>query len=118
MFRKYDSDGGLLFERHVEGAELDAYLGSLPNSWPTRRIVDRQLPLVPPAVRAAAVDPAGHLWVSLSQGYTYVYDAQGDKIRTVRFNAAGGISPTSLFFTNDGRLLVTPGCYEFDPAMG
>jgi hypothetical protein len=25
------------------------------------------------------------------------------------------ISPTSLFFTTDGRLLVTPGCYEFRP---
>jgi hypothetical protein len=29
--------------------------------------------------------------------------------------AAGTIRPTSLFFTPDGRLLVTPGCYEFRP---
>ncbi len=68
-----------------------------------------------PTVRAAAVDGAGRLWISLAVPYTYVYDAQGDKVRTVQFSAAGVISPTSLFFTRDGRLLVTPGCYEFDP---
>lgn len=115
MFRKYDSNGRLLFERHVEGIELDDYLASLPTHWPTRRIEDREIPLVLPAIRAAAVDPQGQLWISLSQPYTYVYDAQGDKVRTVQFSAAGTISPTSLFFTRDGRLLVTPGCYEFDP---
>ena len=115
MFRKYDRDGGLVFERHVEGIELDGYLASLPTSWPTRSIADREIPLVRPAVRAAAVDPTGHLWISLSQEHTYVYDANGDKVRTVRFDAAGTISPTSLFFTQDSRLLVTPGCYEFDP---
>ena len=115
MFRKYTRDGRLLFERHVEGIELDGYVASLPTTWPTRSIADREIPLVPPAVHAAAVDPAGNLWISLSQGYTYVYDANGDKVRTVRFDAAGTVNPTSLFFTSDGRLLVTPGCYEFDP---
>lgn len=115
MFRKYDGNGTLLFERHVEGIELDDYLASLPTRWPTRHVADREIPLVPPAIRAAAVDPRGQLWISLSQPYTYVYDASGDKVRTVQFSAAGTINPTSLFFTRDGRLLVTPGCYEFDP---
>ena len=115
MFRKYDGNGTLLFERHVEGIELDGYLASLPTSWPTRKVADRELPLVPPAVRAAAVDQTGQLWISLSQPYTYVYDAQGDKVRTVQFRAAGTVNPTSLFFAPNGRLLVTPGCYEFDP---
>jgi hypothetical protein len=116
MFRRYASDGGLLFERHVEGIELDDYLASLPTTWPTRSVADRELPLVLPTVSAAAVDPMGRLWISLSQGYTYVYDANGDKVRTVRFSAGGPVTPTSLFFTPSGRLLVTPGCYEFDPA--
>ena len=116
VFHKYDSTGRLLFERHVEGIELDDYLASLPTRWPVRRIEDREIPLVPPAIRAAAVDARGQLWISLSQPYTYVYDARGDKVRTVQFSAAGTISPTSLFFTRDGRLLVTPGCYEFNPA--
>lgn len=115
VFHKYDSNGRLLFERHVEGPELDDYLASLPTRWPTRRVEDRELPLVTPAVRTAAVDGRGQLWISLSQPYTYVYDAHGDKVRTVQFSAAGTVSPTSLFFTRDGRLLVTPGCYEFDP---
>jgi hypothetical protein len=42
-----------------------------------------------------------------------VYDASGDKIRTVQFKGADVIAPNSLFFTKDGRILVTPGCYEF-----
>ena len=115
MCRTYDSEGDLLFERHIEGAELDDLLAALPTRWPTRRVEDRELPLVPPTVRAAAVDPAGRLWVSLSLPYTYVYEPHGDKIRTLQLRGAGTISPTSLFFTRDGRLLVTPGCYEFDP---
>lgn len=115
LLRKYDSDGRLLFERHVEGTELDDYLGSLPTHWPTRHTADGEVPLVPPAIRAAAVDPTGQLWISLTQPYTYVYDTHGDKVRTVQFSAAGIISPTNLFFTGSGRLLVTPGCYEFDP---
>ncbi len=115
MFRKYDSNGTFLFERHVEGTELDDYLGSLPTRWATRQVADGELPLVLPAIRAAAVDHMGQLWISLSQPYTYVYDAHGDKVRTVQFSAAGLVSPTNLFFTRNGRLLVTPGCYEFDP---
>ncbi len=115
MFHKYDASGRLLYERHIEGAEVDPYLAVLPTRWPTRRVEDREMPLVHPAVRAAGVDPRGQLWVSLVEPYTYVYDPQGDKIRTIQFRAAGIISPTSLFFTTDGRLLVTPGCYEFRP---
>jgi len=40
-------------------------------------------------VRTAAVDPSGRLWVSLVEPYTYVYDREGHKIRTVQFKAAG-----------------------------
>lgn len=115
MFRKYDSKGVLSFERHIEGRELDDYLRALPTKWPTRRVEDREVPYVMPTVRTAAVDSNGELWVSLIVPYTYVYDAHGDKARTVQFHAAGTIAPTSLFFTGAGRLLVTPGCYEFDP---
>ena len=115
MFRKYSADGRLLFERHIEGPELDGLINSLPTEWPRRRIEDRELPFVPPTVRTAAVDARGQLWVSLSLPYTYVYDADGEKVRTVQFRAAGLVSPSSLSFTADGRLLVTPGCYEFDP---
>ena len=115
MFRKYDEKGTMLFERHIEGTELDQFIASLPTRWPTRKIEDREVPFVAPSIRTAAVDPGGHLWVSLSVPYTYVYDAHGDKVRTVQFRSAGILSPTSLFFTRDKRLLVTPGCYEFDP---
>jgi hypothetical protein len=115
MFRKYDAAGMLVFERHVEGRELDDLLAVQPTTWPTRRVEDREVPFVRPLIRAAAVSPQGELWISTALPYTYVYDANGDKVRTVQFSAAGIISPTSLFFTRTGRILVTPGCYEFDP---
>ena len=115
LFRKYDAKGRLVFERYIQGREIDDYLAAQPNQWPRRRVQDREVPFVTPVIRAAAVDAAGQLWVSLGVPYTYVYDAQGDKTRTVQFEAAGIISPTSLFFNRRGRLLVTPGCYEFDP---
>jgi hypothetical protein len=114
VFRKYDAQGKLLFERHVEGPELDDYLQNMPTRWPSRRNDDGDvLPLVPPAIRTAAVDRQGRLWVSLMQPFTYVYDPSGDKIRTVQFRGADILAPGSLFFTRDGRILVTPGCYEF-----
>jgi len=59
--------------------------------------------------------PRGELWISMAVPYAYMYDQQGDKIRTVQFTGAGLITPTSLFFSRSGKLLVTPGCYEFDP---
>jgi hypothetical protein len=37
-------------------------------------------------------------------------------MRVVQFKGAGLIAPSSLFFTASGRLLVTPGCYEFAAA--
>lgn len=117
VFRKYDDRGALVFERFIQGRELDDYLAQQPNRWPRRRVQDREVPFVTPVIRAAAVGPQGELWISLGVPYTYVYDAQGDKMRTVQFEAAGTLSPTSLFFTRRGRLLVTPGCYEFDPLV-
>jgi hypothetical protein len=116
VFRKYDAAGTLLFERHLEGPELDDYIRTLPNSWPKRRTDEGELPIVRPAVRAAAADADGNLWVSLTTPYTYVYDATGDKRRTIQFRSAGIVSPRSLFFTQDRRLLITPGCYAFELA--
>jgi hypothetical protein len=47
--------------------------------------------------------------------FSYVYAADGEKIRTVQFRGAGILSPASLWFSENGRILVTPGCYEFRP---
>jgi hypothetical protein len=114
MFRKYRADGGLAFERLIQGQELDALLDAQPTRWPRRQVLDREVPFVTPVIRAAAVSPSGELWLSLAVPYTYVFDAQGDKARVVQFRSAGVVSPTSLAFARNGRLLVTPGCYEFD----
>lgn len=113
QFRKYDDAGSLVFERHVEGVELDGFIQALPTSWKRRQTEDGELPLVLPSVYAAAADHDGNLWISLAPGVTYVYDADGEKRRTVQFRSAGVITPTGLSFTARNRVLVTPGCYTF-----
>jgi hypothetical protein len=115
-FRKYDARGTLVFERVIQGAELDPWLASQPTTWPTRGEA-REMPMVPPLVRTAAVDRTGALWISFTVPFTYVYDADGEKTRVVQFYGAGIIAPTSLSFARDGQLLATPGCYVFDPGV-
>ncbi len=113
-FQKYDRDGKLVFERRLAGLEIDPLIAGLPTTWPKRKTSDGEMPLVTPTVRTAAVDGAGRLWISFVVPYTYVYDAEGDKIRVVQFRGAGIIAPNSLFFAKHGRLLLTPGLYEFE----
>jgi len=113
MFRKYSADGALVFERHIEGVELDADIQALATEWSARDPDAGTQPLVPPLINAAAVDASGRLWVSLHTPYTYVYDTHGDKIRTLQFQAAGALTPVSLSFSPDGTVIVTPGCYAF-----
>jgi hypothetical protein len=118
MFRKLDGAGKLLFERHIEGPELDATIQGLPTVWPRRKAAGDEalLPVVRPLIRTAAVDGAGNLWVSFaSVPYTYVYDLQGERTRVVQFRGAGVIQPSGLFFAPDGHLLIAPGCYVFEP---
>jgi hypothetical protein len=110
-FRKYDATGKLVFERSIQGVEMDPYVGKLPTSWPRTR---GNIPLVPAIVRTAAVDPDGNLWIALVTPYTYVYDDKGDKARIVQFRSTGIVSPTHLFFTKDRKVVVTPGCYTFN----
>ncbi len=113
LLRKYDRDGTLLFERHIEGREIDEAVSKLPTTWPVRRDADGEYPIVTPTIRTAAADRDGSLWVSLLVPYTYVFDRDGDKVRVVQFRAAGIVSPNSLFFSPRGRALVTPGLFEF-----
>jgi hypothetical protein len=54
------------------------------------------------------------LWIALYVPYTYVYDRRGEKVRTVQFRGASLLSPSSLFFTADGRLIAGPRGYAFD----
>lgn len=112
-FRKYDARGVFVYERTIQGREIDPVVAAIPTRWPRRAAGDNEAPLVNPTVRTAAVDPAGRLWVSFVVPYTYVYDGQGEKSRTVQFRGAGIVSPSSLSFTPGGRVLITPGCYEF-----
>jgi hypothetical protein len=114
VFQKYDRDGKLLFERRMQGREVDEVVARMPSSWPKRKSDEGELPLVTPTIRTAAVDRYGHLWISFLSPFSYVYDGDGDKIRVVQFRAAGLTTPNSLFFGKDDRLLVTPGLVEFD----
>jgi hypothetical protein len=114
-FRKYDAHGVMVYERAIQGREIDPVIAAIPTRWPRRASGGGEMPMVTPTIRTAAVDPAGRLWVSFVLPFTYVYDADGEKIRTVQFRGAGVIAPSSLSFSHRGRLLVTPGCYEFTP---
>jgi hypothetical protein len=114
VFQKYDAAGRLVFERRVHGREIDQFVADLPTRWPKRQTSEGELPLVTPTIRTAAVDRAGNLWIAFVLPYTYVYDRDGDKARTVQFRAAGIMAPNSLFFGSNGRVLVTPGLYEFE----
>ena len=119
LFRKYDARGQLLFERHVEGPESTITFSRLPTTWPERRTPTGDLvPLVPPAVRTAGVDYQGNLWISLSVPFTYVYDASATRSARCSSRARTSLTPNSLFFTKDGRVLVTPGCYAFKTVPG
>lgn len=113
MFRKYDAAGQLVFERHIEGPALDESVRQQPTTWAARRRAADEFPIVPATIRTAAVDPGGHLWISLIAPYTYVYDSDGDKARTIQFRGAGVLTPAGFFFTKDHRVLVSPGCYAF-----
>jgi hypothetical protein len=113
-FRKYDANGTLMFERVIQGRELDTWLAEQPTRWPARQRTGHDLPVVPPIVRTAAADTAGRLWVTFTLPYSYVFDEDGDKRRVVQFRAAGVLSPTSLSFAGGQRVLVTPGCYIFN----
>jgi hypothetical protein len=113
VFRKYSRDGQLVFERQIQGLELDTVVPALPTSWP-RNPFDGELPLVRPTIRAAALESNGRLWVAFDAGFTYVFDADGDKVRAVQFRGVGAVSPTTMFFGPTGRLLVTPGLHEYE----
>jgi hypothetical protein len=113
VIRRYDAAGRLLFERQMQGTEIDGLIASLPDRWP--RGTD-ELPVVRRSVRAAAVDADGRLWVSLAVPYTYVFDRDGDKLRVLQLRAGGIVSPTSMVFGDTSQLLVTPGLLVFDPA--
>ena len=114
VFRKYDARGELLFERHIEGPEIDDHLRRLPGTWPTRKIGGGEYPIVPSGIRTAGVDADGNLWVSLLMPRTYVYDPSGDKVRVVEFRGAGVFAPNDLFFAANGRIVASPGCYVFE----
>ena len=113
VFRRYDAEGHLLYERLIQGAEVDEVVPRLPSTWP-RNPLDGELPLVRPTVRSAALDRMGRLWVSFDAGFTYVFDADGDKVRVVRLRGAGAVTPTTMFFGTRGQLMVTPGLHEYE----
>jgi hypothetical protein len=115
VFQKFDNNGALVFERHIQGREIDSFVGNLPTTWPRRKAEGGEQALVQPTVRSAAIDSAANLWVAFMVPYVYVFDADGDKVRAVQFHAAGTLAPNSMFFGKNGRLLTTPGLFEFAP---
>jgi ABC-type multidrug transport system fused ATPase/permease subunit len=112
VFRKYDAAGSSSSSGASQGARSITCRG-LPTKWPTRQTSEGELPLVTPTIRTAAVDRGGNLWIA------FVVPTPTSTIATAtrshrQFRAAGIMRPNSLFFGQNGRVLVTPGLYEFD----
>ncbi len=114
LFRKYDSSGQLLFERHIQGREIDDFVNRLPSLWPKRDSTAGEIPFLTPTIRIAAVDATGHLWASFAEPVTYEFDGDGDKIRAVQLRGSGVVLPNHMSFDEKGRMLVTPGLLIFD----
>ncbi len=111
--RRYDASGRLLFERVLQGPELDTLLAAQPQRWPRRPVDGREVPLVVPVIRAAGAARDGALWISFVVPVTYVIAPDGEKVCTVTFEAGGTVAPTSLSFPSRDTLMVTPACAEF-----
>ena len=115
-FRKYDDKGTLIYERVIQGREIDPLVAAIPDRWPRRNA--RRI-----AARRADGPDRGRRSLPAGCGspscipFSYVYDPGGEKIRTVQFRGAGVVTPSSLWFNEKGRILVTPGCFEFDPGV-
>ena len=114
IFRRYDAGGRLVFERRIQGREIDDFVSRLPSLWPKRDSATGEIPFLAPTIRTAAVDASGRLWTSFAEPTTYEFDADGDKIRAVQFRGAGPVSPNHMSFDDKGRMLVTPGLFVFD----
>src|SRR5213593_759131 len=69
VFQKYDAAGQLVFERRIQGREIDALVAGLPATWPRRQTSEGELPLVTPTIRTAAVDQDGRLWIAFTVPY-------------------------------------------------
>ena len=112
-FRRYHASGALMFERHIEGTELDDYMRNRPTTWPRRKTADGEIPVVRPAVRAAAADPSGALWVS---GCPLHLRVRPHGRQTTRRAVPGRRhhGPERPVVHATGRLLATPGCFLFN----
>ena len=117
IFRKYSATGALVFERHIEGRELDVVLESQPTRWPRRRVQDREVPLVTPVVRAAGVEPDGRA-VGVAGRAVHLrlrHRRRQGPHRAVQRRRHH--QPDQPVLQPQRQLLVTPGCYEFDPKL-
>ena len=98
--------GEMMFERVIQGRDLESDpVAVLPQRWPPAPSVcaggaagRRQSSAPRLSIREGA------LWVSFVLPFTYVFDADGEKIRTVQFRAAGVVAPSSLTFPGRDRL--------------
>ena len=57
-FRSYDLEGTLLFERSIQGPELDALLQSQPTTWPRRAGLATEIPVSGPSSGPPPSTPA------------------------------------------------------------
>ena len=119
-FRKYDDNGTLIYERRVQGREIDPLVAAIPDRWPRRN--PGELPLVAPLVRTAALDRAGKLWVSfvaavlvcLRFGRRKNPDRAISRRRRSCRRPASGSTKRAGFWSRPGVMSSTRGCHDLD----
>ena len=99
-FRKYDASGELVYERAIQGREIDPVIAAIPDRWP-RRGGGRGAAGRADGSTAAVIGPAA-LWISFVVPYTYVYDATVRKSARCSSAARVSLSPSSLWFNDRG----------------
>ena len=96
VFQKYDAAGQLVFERRIEGREIDASIAEPADDLADAQDGGRRDAARDADVRTAAVDRRRAVCGSRSSCRTPTSSMRdGDKIRTVQFRGAGMIAPTA-----------------------
>ena len=107
FIQKYTREGELVFERRLEGPEVDRLteLVLSPESGGNLTISTDGFPEHVMSLEAVSL-PGGEINVLLTDGSVYVADAEGRKVRVLRPKAEGSLTPDMVGLSPGGETVV------------